>query len=212
MGHADHGQPRPDDADVTRASLLSRVRAVGDGAAWTEFEARYRELVYSYCRRQGLQHVDAEDCTQAVLVNMVRFLPGFQYDRERGRFRDYLHRCTKNIIIRYRSRPANAPARVELDMHDLFAHPRATSTELETAWEEEWAAHHMRRALAAVREHVAPQTMAIFEACLRGLSAADVARECGVSTDSVQKAKQRMRDRLQAQIRLQIEEEDGAHG
>jgi DNA-directed RNA polymerase specialized sigma24 family protein len=118
----------------------------------------------------------------------------------------------KNIIFRFRSRPANAPARVELDMHDFFASPQATSTELEAAWEEEWAAHHMRRALAAVREQVAPQTMAIFEACLRGLSASEVARECSVSIDSVQKAKQRMRDRLQAQIRQQIAEEDGAHG
>lgn len=206
------------DAECTRASLLSRVRDGGDSAAWAEFEGRYRELVYRYCRRQGLQHVDAEDCTQAVLVNMVRYLPGFTYDRERGRFRDYLFRSTKNIIIRFRSRPAGASARVEMSMEQLLEDGSeaggegSASAQLVEAWEQEWVAHHMRRAFEVVRRQVEARSVELFEACLQGLSTAEVAQRFGVSVESVHKVKQRIRDRLQEQIRLQIEEEDGAHG
>lgn len=201
----------PADPDLTRASLLSRVRGGVDPQAWQEFELRYRELVYRYCRRRGLQHADAEDCTQAVLINMVRAMPRFVYDPQRGRFRDYLHRCTRNVIIRFSQRPASAPARLDLDV-DVLLQPSASVEEHAELWESEWVSHHMRRALEVVRSQVEARSFQIFEACLGGLATEDIAREFDVSVDAVHKIKQRLRDRMQEQIAKQIAEEDGAHG
>lgn len=199
------------DANHTRASLLSRVRDGADPKAWGEFESRYRELLYRYCRRRGLQHADAEDCAQAVLVNMVRSMPRFVYDPKRGRFRDYLHRCAKNLIVRMNQRPAGAAARLELDV-DTLMESNNIADEHEQTWEDEWVAHHMRRAFDVVRAQVEVRSLQIFEACLAGLETADVAREFGVTVDAVHKTKQRVRDKLQAQIAMQIAEEEGAHG
>lgn len=209
---ADQPKRAHSDGEATRASLLSRVCGGADPVAWREFEGRYRELVYRYCRRRGLQHADAEDCTQAVLVNMVRSLPRFVYDRERGRFRDYLHRCAKNVMIRFAQRPPKAPLRLEIDVDVLLESGVGVNEEYAQAWEDEWVAHHMRRALEVVRAHVEPRSFEIFEACMAGIGTADVARTFGVSADAVHKVKQRMRDKLQEQVKLQVDEEDGDHG
>ncbi|MFN5945118.1 MAG: RNA polymerase sigma factor [Phycisphaerae bacterium] len=201
-------------AAVTRASLLSRVRSGGDGAAWAEFESRYRDLVYRFCLSRGLQHADAEDCAQAVLVNLFRAMPNFKYDREKGRFRDYVYRCTRGILSRMsdKSRPAATRHVLDIDMADVLAWaPPAAGDELAKQWEQEWIAHHMRRAMEVVRAHVEPQTMRVFEACLAGRSTSDVARELGSTEASVQKARQRVRERLEAQISLQVAEEEELH-
>jgi RNA polymerase sigma-70 factor (ECF subfamily) len=212
----DHRKPdrQPVHAAVTRASLLSRVRSGGDGAAWAEFESRYRDLVYRFCLSRGLQHADAEDCAQAVLVNLFRAMPNFKYDREKGRFRDYVYRCTRGVLSRMsdKSRPAATRHVLDIDMADVLAWaPPAAGDELAKQWEQEWIAHHMRRAMEVVRAHVEPQTMRVFEAFLAGRSTGEVARELGSTEASVQKARQRVRERLEAQIALQVAEEEELH-
>ncbi len=201
-------------AAVTRASLLSRVRSGGDSAAWAEFESRYRDLVYRFCLSRGLQHADAEDCAQAVLINLFRAMPTFRYDREKGRFRDYVYRCTRSVLSRMsdKSRPAAARQVLDIDMADVLAWaPPASGDELAKQWEQEWIAHHMRRAMIVVRAHVEPQTMQVFEACMAGRSTSDVAREMECTEAAVQKSRQRVRERLEAQIALQVAEEDELH-
>src|SRR5690348_14597759 len=88
----------PMNPELTQPSLLSRVRNPSDDQAWREFELKYRELILRFCRRQGMQQADAEDVIQIVLANLLRSLPNFLYDRNRGRFRDYLYRSVRNAI------------------------------------------------------------------------------------------------------------------
>lgn len=97
--------PWPAASNVTRITLLSRVRNPSDSAAWAEFESRYRDLLVRFCRRQGLQQADAEDVVQVVMSNLAKSLPRFAYDPARGRFRDYLYRCARNAISQWSSRP-----------------------------------------------------------------------------------------------------------
>jgi RNA polymerase sigma factor (sigma-70 family) len=201
-------------AAVTRASLLSRIRSGGDAAAWSEFESRYRDLIYRFCMSRGLQHADAEDCAQAVLINLFRAMPNFRYDREKGRFRDYVYRCTRSVLSRMsdKSRPLAARGVLDIDMADMLAWSvPAAGDELAAQWEREWVSHHMRRAMDVVRAHVEPNTMRIFERCLAGATTSEVAQETGSTEPAVQKARQRVRDRLQAQIALQVAEEDELH-
>jgi DNA-directed RNA polymerase specialized sigma24 family protein len=97
-------------------------------------------------------------------------------------------------------------------MADVLAWaPPAAGDELAKQWEQEWIAHHMRRAMEVVRARVESQTMRVFEAFLAGRSTGEVARELGSTEASVQKARQRVRERLEAQIALQVAEEEELH-
>jgi RNA polymerase sigma-70 factor (ECF subfamily) len=64
----------------TSASLLGRLRDLGDARAWQEFHARYAPRLRAWCRSKGLQPADADDVTQEVLLRVARRMPTFAYD------------------------------------------------------------------------------------------------------------------------------------
>ena len=193
--------------DSTNVSLLVRVRDLGDERAWREFDARYRDLVLRYCRRQGLQASDSEDVRQMVMWNLAKKLRGFEYEPARGRFRSYLGTTVRNAIHRhFRSPNANVAGLESGVASELEARPDAT---LDDQWEEEWRSAHYRRALQHVREAAEPKSVDVFEALLAGATLDAVAARFGMRRDAVQKVKQRLRDRLRDRIARQVDEEDG---
>ncbi len=191
----------------TSTSLLLRLRDPGNQEAWREFERDYRELLVRYCRRRGLQTTDAEDVVQSLLLELTRHLPNFTLDRERGRFRDFLFRCTANAISRWRTQrraevmPLNTTIASRLGDEGLDAAAAQ-------AWEREWIDHHYRLALRSVKRDFDPRSVEIFERCVEGLPVDELARRFETSVEAVYKVRQRIRTRMQELIEQQIRAED----
>jgi RNA polymerase sigma factor (sigma-70 family) len=78
------------EAPITRPSLLLRVRDVSDDAAWSQFVEIYTPLIYRYCRGRGLQEAAAADVAQESMKAVARAIVKFEYDPERGKFRNWL--------------------------------------------------------------------------------------------------------------------------
>ncbi len=194
------------DADTTSPTLLSRVRDPADTAAWREFDSRYGELVLRYCRRRGLQHSDAEDVRQMVMLKVSKALRDFKYDPQRGRFRGFLWRIVRNENLRYVTRPNTAPNRV--DTHGSRTAEPVAPRDRDDVWEEEWTHHHLRLAMRRIRETFDPRSVSVFESLLSGEAVDAVAGQTGMTTDAVHKVKQRVRNRLKELIAEQISEED----
>ncbi|MHC4416622.1 MAG: RNA polymerase sigma factor [Planctomycetota bacterium] len=194
---------------TTSPSLLSRVRDPADQAAWREFDARYGDLIVRYCRARGIQHTDAEDIRQMVMVKLSRALAGFRYSRRRGRFRTYLGRVTHNEMIRHLTRPSTASRRVNRGAREQAA-ADAADPEAEAQWEREWMHHHLRLALRRLRETGEPRRLEVFERLVAGETVEQVARAFGMTTQAVHKIKQRMRDRLKEMVAAQVRDEDEA--
>src|SRR5262249_28589848 len=66
-------------------------------AAWRTFLQRYQPLIYSWSRRAGLNHDDAEDISAAVLTKLVTALGDFVYDPAH-RFRGWLKTLVENKV------------------------------------------------------------------------------------------------------------------
>ena len=192
--------------ETTQPSLLLRVRDSSDHGAWTEFEAKYRELVLRYCERRGLQPADCDDVRQLVWLHLSKWLRNFEYDPKRGRFRDYLGRVVRNAIARHFSRPNGA--QLALDTTMLAVTPDTDDNDADRLWEQEWVDHHYRLALQTVRRTVEPRSVQIFHRLLAGDSVSAVAGAFATSEQAVYKVKQRVRDRMQELIARQIREED----
>lgn len=192
-------------SDVTHPSLLSRVRDPADHAAWREFDAKYRELILRYAMARGLQHSDAEDLRQMVLMGLSKSMRNFRYRPELGRFRDYLGRVLRNAVTKFVSRPRRSVALLWTEDPELAG---AAPPPEDDVWEEEWRQHHFRQALASVEREVEPRSVEVFRALLDGATVKDLAREHGVTDQAVYKIKLRVRDRLRERIAEQIREEE----
>jgi len=194
------------DADVTRISLLSRVRNPSDQSAWVEFEARYRELILRYALACGLQHSDAEDVRQIVMMSLATALRNFSYSPERGRFRHYLGRAVRNAVARMKARPNHGA--IVLDSYVGTTFEADDDVGIDSAWEQEWVDHHYRLALRTLRQTFEPRSVEVFERLVEGATVAEAAANFGMSQQAIHKIKQRARDRMKDIIASQICDEE----
>jgi len=189
----------------THSSLLGRLRDQGDETAWRRFDRLYGPLMVRYACRRGLSLQDAEDVRQVVLMSLVRAMPAFVYDRERGRFRSYLGRALGNAIQRARLRPHLAREHVPSDLE--FLPDEARATDADELFEREWVDHHLRTAMERLRRTGHPRSVQVFTRLLDGAAIEEVATELGMQLEAVRKTRQRMCGMLQDLVRGQIEEE-----
>jgi RNA polymerase sigma-70 factor (ECF subfamily) len=189
----------------TRSSLLRRVRDPADADGWREFVALYQPLLQAYVRKQGLIGPDADDVVQDVLARLLRALPEFDLNRERGRFRTWLWRLTRNILAdraRRRQRRARAEA--------VRAEPEALDPPEDEEPEADWRMLHRRRVLEFAKDQVRarsqPRTWTCFEEyVLRGRPCAEVAAELGVTPNVVAVSSSRILARLRDYCRHYLE-------
>ncbi len=196
----------------THASLLSRVRDPADDAAWREFADRYGDLILRYFRSRGLQHTDAEDLRQGVLMALARAMRegGFRYSPDKGRFRDYLGTTARHAAGRFLARHTRRPG--VLSMDEMAQAPADGDDGPDALWEREWVDHHYRSAMETIRGMFDARSIDAFERLAAGMPGEAVAREVGMTHDAVRAAKHRIVARLREVIAWQVQEEDHPDG
>lgn len=187
--------------DATRPSLLLRLRDTSDSEAWRTFVETYAPPVYAYGRKLGLQDADAADVAQDVLAQMVRSMRGFEYDRERGRFRDWLRTVTRNRVLKFlakKDREGALPLDPEMERAADLA---------DAQWPDEFGAQVLRIALERIRPIFEPATWSVFEQVwLRRQSPLDASRNLGLAIDLVYSAKSRVLKRLREEVLMLAED------
>lgn len=180
----------------TRATLLMRLKA-GDAArevAWSEFCALYEPVIAGFARRCGLPQHQLPDLVQHVLTGFFAAQPTFQYDPAAGRFRGYLKACVVNEVRRLRQRHAAAQEREQ-------EHAAMQPTDDEQ-WDREWERQQLTLALERLRRQYEDNTTyRAFHAVVVLEQAPDaVAKELGISRDSVYQARTRLLARLRDEL------------
>lgn len=188
--------------ESTPHSLLERVRQRSDQEAWSRFVKLYTPLIFYWGQKCGLQPEDAADLTQEVFAILLEKLPGFTYDQHKS-FRGWLRTVTLN---RWRDRVKGAATRPlpgdEVKLAELAAVDRVSALE-----DDEYQQHLVARALALMQSEFQPTTWkACWEFVVQGRSAAEVARELGLTESAVYVAKFRVVRRLKEELKGLLEE------
>ncbi|XZE20707.1 RNA polymerase sigma factor [Pirellulaceae bacterium SH449] len=185
----------------TRDSLLVQVQDPANREAWDMFAQIYRPVIVRIARARGLQHADAQDLSQQVLMVVASAIAQWERRDESTRFRHWLSRVTKNAILNaLMRRPKDQAAggsSVEELLREAVDRDGATTALLETELRREL----YLRAAEKVKVEFRPDSWQAFELSVAGdLTPEQVATELGKSVGAIYTARSRIMFRLREVI------------
>lgn len=196
----------------TRPSLLIRIRDRSDQQAWELFVDTYWLLIYRYARSWGLDRQSAEDVVQEVFSRVANAIGGFEYDRGRGRFRDWLKTIAKHEVQRQLERQGRWPGQLGEGALQAVA-----GSDVDRSWDEEFMAQVLTKALERIEGEFSIEVWTAFKRTWlqddrggneqgRETAAQRVADELGRSTGWVYKAKCQVLKRLKQEVQYLAED------
>jgi RNA polymerase sigma factor (sigma-70 family) len=201
-------------SNTTRWSLVLAAR--GDEAssrrALAELCTAYRPVLLAYFRRHGDSR-RAEDETQAFFLHFLQRRLAERAERERGSFRAFLYTAAENHrrerLRAERTGKRQAQACSDTDLLDQLPDDAA---DLARQFDRDWALRVLARSLERLQAEAAGAgKLTLFEALQGFLVEAPEPRDydsigarLGMSANSVAVAVKRLRERLRAQLRLEL--------
>lgn len=184
-------------APKTRHSLILRLRDREDADSWREFADIYEPVIYRVAIRRGMQHADALELVQRVLLAVARAVDRFQPDSKRAKFRTWLYKITHNEFCKEWAASKKLAASGDSGV-------RAAMQLLPAPQEDDFSIEYeravFRHAAEIVRPRVKPSTWkAFWRTSIDGVSPEEVAKETGMTVGAIYIARSRVMARLQKQ-------------
>jgi RNA polymerase sigma-70 factor (ECF subfamily) len=196
----------------TSEDLLAQLKSDSAQAPWERFFRLYWQPVMRYGVKLGLSRTEAEDVLQETMVDLMRILPTFIYDRNK-RFRNFVltivHRkCLGVFRARKKEARMLAAVRAEHRLDDkLPASEPAAATTREALWDlsvVETLLFEMSRS-----GEIADQTGRIYqEYVLQNLPVQEVAERYQCSANTIYQIKHRTQRKLQERLRERTQSAD----
>jgi len=153
----------------TRQSLLSRLRDWNDQDNWKVFFDTYWRVIYNAAVKAGLTDAEAQDVVQETVVSVMKSMPDFKYDAQKGSFKGWLLRLTNWRIadqLRKRQRGVtrgNLEARTSTRTATIERVVDPASAQLEARWDVEWEQNLMEAAIERVKRKVDAKHFQVFD-------------------------------------------------
>lgn len=190
----------------TRPSLILRLKNLRDVQAWTEFTAVYEPLVYRLATKLGMQHADADEAKQEVMLHLAKVVATWQ-PTEQGSFRGWLYRVARNVMLRYLEKNDRHVAGSGDSRHqDALAQIKDRS---EAEFDLEFQRQVFAWATRRIRAEVQPATWSAFwDTFVEQQPVEGVAEQLGMSVGNVYVARCRVMKRLREAVKRQMDRDE----
>jgi RNA polymerase sigma-70 factor (ECF subfamily) len=190
----------------TRATLLNRLKDLGDGDSWEQFFNVYWRLIYGVARKAGLDNGEAMDVVQETMAAVARHMPGFKYDPAIGSFKGWLLNMARWRItdqLRKRGPLKRHRSRTHGDaISDTLGRIPDERLDLNAIWEADWQNNLFEAALENVKLRLEPEKFQIFDFYVnKEWSVKKVAETFKVSENVVYLVKSRVTGLLREEVR-----------
>lgn len=173
---------------TTRVTLLERLKDHADSVAWREFHQLYAPLLYRYARARGLSREDAEEVRDQCLAAVTQKIGAFQYDKQRGGFKNWLRRMAGNKVIDLLRKHHEVQAESQTIRN--VVDPRPAPDEV---WERNWHREHLKYCVEQVRLNVSERDYTVFYMLVfGGTTVHDVSQRFNMNAGQIYKSKSRV--------------------
>ena len=189
---------------TTSKSLLCKLKERYDESAWEEFAATYRGYIYRIIVNLDIDKHDAEDLLQTVMLKLWQRLPDLDYNPEKGRFRYFIVRITKNYVYKFLNREGRKKS-VITPGEDLVE-SSTLEPEIEKLAEKEWRLFVSEKAWDNISPQFNDTVKQVFLMNAEGISYEEIAEKLDIKVSAAYVYRQRIRKALQSEIsRLEYE-------
>ena len=176
----------------TTETLLKGL-AANNQNRWARFYRDYAPLIENTLLKRGLSHHEAEEVVQETLMDLVKIMPTYRYDKQKkGSFHSLLFKIAQNKAVdMYRKRKAEADTIKRLEDPPLMPS------------KEDWRCEHLNIALRRVFADPAigeTSKIAFRRYVQLGEDAEKVASELNITVNNLYQIKKRIKDRIVAEI------------
>ena len=198
------------DIPETSTTLLRDLAQNSQHARWGEFVSRYRPMMEAYMRTH-FPAVDADDAVQEALIALIKVFPVYRYSpEETGAFHNYLTGILRRRALRViesESRRLNKEQKYH-EIEELTA--SGGNKDDGASWRESVLEIALQQLLAD--ESINDRTKQVFvRVAVNGEKPESVAESFGITRNSVDQMKARMKDRLRelANALMKVKDEIG---
>ena len=180
----------------TKETLLMRLQ--GNMDSWDEFTQVYERYIYLIIRAMKINHHDAEDLTQNVLLKVWKNIANYDYKPDHARFRTWLSKICRNQVIDFIRKQKTEKTKREKNYTEI---EEITLPQVEALAEEEWKVHISTAAWENIQKDFKSEAMTCFEMMNDGKAVAEIANQLNLSESSVYVYSKRVRDQLVSEVR-----------
>ncbi|WDE97413.1 sigma-70 family RNA polymerase sigma factor [Lentisphaera profundi] len=190
---------------ITNVTLLQRVKNQHDDQSWEEFNEYYRPYIYMITKGLNMQHDDAKEITQLIMIKIWKNLPKFDYDPDKGYFRGWLRTVTVNMVRNYIASKAFKQESLESIQESNESLPDLdrdfSKSEIERIADEEWEVYICRLAWDNVKENFEENAQEVYRLLSEGKECDVIGEQLGIKRNTVYVYRKRIQEKLYREIR-----------
>ena len=187
----------------TRETLLLKLKNQHNEAAWQEFNNIYKGFIWAILIKMHVPSADQDDLVQEILLKAWKSLPEFEYNRSKGKFRNWLSQVTSNAACSY-FRQHNKKSKLFSDTQT----DQGVEAEIDKITRDEWKSFISQMAWEKVSKTLSDSVRQCFELISKGEDLNDIATKMDLPYNTVCVYKRRIINKIAKEI-SDLEDEIG---
>ena len=186
----------------TRLTLLQRAKDPNDNQAWDEFAQYYFKFVKHVLSEMGVHANDKDDLTQEVLISLWKSLPKFELDKRKARFRTWMSTVIHHKVVDHYRKVNRRATKLDSFINEKNTDSTMIQPGIEKIIQEEWEAYIVETALERVSPIFSGKAMSVFKMSMENIDSKIIAEKLDLKVNSVNKLKNRVKQRLLTEISI----------
>ena len=189
---------------VTRMTLIQRVKNQMDQQSWEEFTEFYSPYIMGILHKAGIKYEFIEDLCQEILLRIWKSIENFEYDPAKCKFRTWLGTVCRNHIYNFYERVTKKHNNVDMD--ESYLPPG--EADINEIIEKEWQVYIAKKAFEKVSEQFNEKAMVSYSEYQKGKDVAEISKEIDVAENTIYVYHRRVKQAMTREILLLVKEID----